>query len=57
MFCSNCGYGRNSKLSTLWQGLMKVVEKNSKIFYILKDNKNGQLVSKVYAKYMSRVLL
>ena len=57
MFYSNCGYGRKSKLSTLWQGPMEVVEKNDKFSYMLKDNKNSLLVSKVHAKYMYRVLL
>ena len=57
MFYSNRGYGRKSKLTTLWSGPFEVIEKTGQNCYTLKDANNGQLVNKVHAKYMRRMLI
>ena len=57
MFYSNRGYGRKLKLKTLWSGLFKVIKKTDQDNYTLKDSNNGQLVNKVHAKYMCRILI
>ena len=56
MFYYNRGYGRASKLSSLWHSLMIVIEKTGPDSYTLKDIENRQLVNCVHAKYMGQVL-
>lgn len=56
-YYSNQGYGREYKLSNLWYGPMKVIQKVSPYCYTLKDIKNGDLISWVHAQYMRPVPL
>lgn len=51
-FYSNCGYGRESKLASLWQGPIKVVQQVGPDTYTLKDPSTGQLVTRMHASYM-----
>ena len=57
MFYSNRGYGRKHKLATLWTGPMEILEKNGPDSYMLKDLSNGQIVNRVHAKYIRKLLV
>ena len=51
-FYSNRGYGRESKLASLWQGPVKVIQKVGPDSYTLKEPTSGHLITRVHAQYM-----
>ena len=57
MFYSNWGYSYKNKLTTLWTSTIEILEKNSPKFFMLKNLKNGQLINRVHAKYIRKLLI
>ena len=51
-FYSNRGYGCESKLASLWQGPVKVIQKVGPDSYTLKEPTTGHLITRVHAQYM-----
>ena len=57
MFYHNQGFGRINKLSTLWNRPMEVIKKTGEFNYTLKDTSTKQLVNRVHAKYIRKILV